>query len=42
MRQETLPAPRLGKQTREILGELGFDHATIEAMLASGAAEENS
>ncbi len=42
MRQETLPAPRLGKQTREILGELGFDDATIESMLASGAAEENS
>jgi crotonobetainyl-CoA:carnitine CoA-transferase CaiB-like acyl-CoA transferase len=42
MREETLPAPRLGKQTREILGELGFDAADIDAMLASGAAEENS
>jgi crotonobetainyl-CoA:carnitine CoA-transferase CaiB-like acyl-CoA transferase len=37
-----LPAPRLGQQTRAILGEIGFDQAAIEAMLASGAAEENS
>ncbi len=42
MRQETLPAPRLGKQTREILAEIGFDEAAIESMLASGAAEENT
>ena len=42
MRQEVLPAPRLGKQTREILAEIGFAEATIEAMLESGAAEENS
>jgi crotonobetainyl-CoA:carnitine CoA-transferase CaiB-like acyl-CoA transferase len=42
MREEVLPAPRLGQQTRAILGEIGFDQAAIEAMLASGAAEENS
>ena len=42
MRAETLPAPRLGQQTRAILAELGFDDAAIEAMLASGAAEENT
>lgn len=42
MRAETLPAPRLGQQTRAILAELGFDDAAIEAMLACGAAEENT
>ena len=42
MRAETLPAPRLGQQTRAILAELGFDQAAIEAMLESGAAEENA
>ncbi len=42
MRDAVLPAPRLGQQTREILAEIGFDQAAIEAMLASGAAEENA
>jgi crotonobetainyl-CoA:carnitine CoA-transferase CaiB-like acyl-CoA transferase len=38
MRKETLPAPRLGEQTREVLAELGYDDAAIDAMLAAGAA----
>lgn len=38
MRQETLPAPRLGEQTRDVLGELGYSAAEIEAMTESGAA----
>jgi crotonobetainyl-CoA:carnitine CoA-transferase CaiB-like acyl-CoA transferase len=40
MREEVLPAPQLGAHTREVLGELGYDQARIEAMLASGAAFE--
>ena len=42
MRADTLPAPRLGQQTRAILAEAGFDEAAISAMLESGAAEENA
>jgi len=38
MRQETLPAPQLGMNTREILAEAGYAAEHIEAMLASGAA----
>ncbi len=30
-------APALGAQTREILGELGYDAARIDALAASGA-----
>ncbi len=40
MREETLPAPRLGCHTREILAEAGYDEAAIAAMLATGAAIE--
>ena len=40
MREETLPAPRLGEQTRAVLAELGYSEAAIDAMLASGAAIE--
>jgi len=40
MREEVLPAPQLGRHTREVLRELGHDDAAIEAMLASGAAFE--
>lgn len=40
MRQETLPAPQLGRHTREVLLGLGYDAATITAMLDSGAAFE--
>jgi len=39
MRTETLPAPQLGAQTRDILAEAGYDPAEIETMLASGAAQ---
>ena len=40
MREETLPAPRLGYHTREILAEAGYDEAAIAAMIATGAAIE--
>jgi crotonobetainyl-CoA:carnitine CoA-transferase CaiB-like acyl-CoA transferase len=40
MREETLPAPRLGQHTREVLPELGYGEAEIAAMLDSGAAQE--
>ncbi|HEY2357467.1 MAG TPA: CaiB/BaiF CoA-transferase family protein [Phenylobacterium sp.] len=32
------PAPKLGQHTREVLVEAGYDEATVEAMIASGAA----
>jgi len=38
MREETLPAPHIGEQTREVLADLGYDAAAIDAMIASGAA----
>jgi crotonobetainyl-CoA:carnitine CoA-transferase CaiB-like acyl-CoA transferase len=31
-------APRLGEHTREVLAEIGYGDAEIEAMLAAGAA----
>lgn len=34
------PAPQLGEQTREVLTELGYDAARIEALLGTGAALE--
>jgi crotonobetainyl-CoA:carnitine CoA-transferase CaiB-like acyl-CoA transferase len=40
MREETLPAPQLGRNTREVLAEMGYDEARITAMLESGAAFE--
>ena len=40
MRDDTLPAPRLGEHTRAILAEAGCDDAAIAAMLASGAAAQ--
>jgi crotonobetainyl-CoA:carnitine CoA-transferase CaiB-like acyl-CoA transferase len=40
MRQETLPAPQLGRDTRGVLAALGYPETQIEAMLASGAAFE--
>lgn len=41
MREEVLPAPRLGQDTQSILRSLGYDEARITAMLASGAAFED-
>ena len=38
MREEALPAPRLGQHTREVLAEAGFSEAEVARMLASGAA----
>lgn len=38
MREETLPAPRTGEHTREILGDAGFTVSEIEALIGSGAA----
>ncbi|WP_293904324.1 CaiB/BaiF CoA-transferase family protein [Phenylobacterium sp.] len=32
------PAPKLGEHTREVLAELGYAEAAVEAMFASGAA----
>ena len=38
MREATLPAPRLGAQTAEILAEAGYAQDEIDTMLQSGAA----
>lgn len=40
-REDWLPAPHLGEQTRQILAEAGFTAAQIEALLASGAARQH-
>ena len=37
-RDDRLPAPRLGEHTRQVLAELGYGDAEIEAMLKAGAA----
>ncbi|TCH99876.1 CoA transferase [Roseococcus sp. SYP-B2431] len=42
MREETLPAPQLGRNTREILAQMGYDEARIAAMLETGAAFEGA
>ncbi len=34
--------PHLGEQTRELLTELGYDEATVDAMLATGAARQKT
>lgn len=39
-REDALPAPRLGAQTRQVLAEAGYTDDMIEALLASGAARE--
>lgn len=38
MREDRLPAPRLGEHTRAVLAAAGYGAAEIEAMIASGAA----
>jgi len=38
MREDTLPAPHIGEQTREVLAELGYGAAEVAAMVESGAA----
>jgi len=40
MRDETLPAPQLGRHTREVLAEAGYGTDVIARMLESGAAFE--
>lgn len=37
-----LPAPRLGENTRDVLGEAGFSAAEIESLVASGAARQGT
>ena len=39
MREETIPAPRLGADTRAVLAEAGYTPDEIAAMLDSGAAQ---
>ena len=38
MREDRLPAPRLGEHTRAVLAAVGYSTAEIEGMIASGAA----
>ena len=38
MREDRLPAPRLGEHTRTVLAAVGYSATDIEAMIASGAA----
>ena len=38
MREDRLPAPRLGEHTRAVLVAVGYSATEIEAMVASGAA----
>lgn len=40
MREDDLPAPHIGEQTREVLAEIGYDAAAIDKMLGDGAAIE--
>jgi crotonobetainyl-CoA:carnitine CoA-transferase CaiB-like acyl-CoA transferase len=40
MREEALPAPRIGQHTREVLAEAGFSDAEVARMLEAGAARE--
>jgi crotonobetainyl-CoA:carnitine CoA-transferase CaiB-like acyl-CoA transferase len=40
MREDRLPAPRLGEHTRAVLAAVGYSTAEIEKMVASGAARE--
>ena len=38
MREDRLPAPRLGEHTLTVLAAFGYSATEIEAMIASGAA----
>lgn len=42
MREDTLPAPHVGEQTREVLAELGYDATAIDAMIENGAAIDSN
>ncbi len=37
--QDRNPAPHLGQHTRELLSEIGYDEASIEALLSQGSAQ---
>jgi crotonobetainyl-CoA:carnitine CoA-transferase CaiB-like acyl-CoA transferase len=39
-REDEMPAPRLGADTRAVLAEAGYGSAQIDAMIAEGAAQE--
>jgi crotonobetainyl-CoA:carnitine CoA-transferase CaiB-like acyl-CoA transferase len=41
-REEEVPAPRLGADTRAVLAEAGYDDMTIGTLIAAGAAREPS
>ena len=41
MREDESHAPLYGEHTREILAEVGYAKAEIEAMLAAGAVTES-
>jgi crotonobetainyl-CoA:carnitine CoA-transferase CaiB-like acyl-CoA transferase len=42
MREDRLPAPRLGEHTRAVLEGIGYSAAQIDGMIASGAARAES
>ena len=42
MREDQLPAPRLGEHTRAVLEGIGYNTAQIDGMIASGAAREKA
>jgi crotonobetainyl-CoA:carnitine CoA-transferase CaiB-like acyl-CoA transferase len=41
-RRNFLPAPKIGQQSLEVLREIGYSQAQVEAMAASGATVDGS
>jgi len=39
MREDKMPAPRVGQHTREVLREAGYGNAEVEALISDGAAQ---